>query len=832
VVGNRGAPPGGPARTLVPATIAALLAALGLVLPPSIGEAQEVTATVEPRLVPVGGIAELTIEVEVGGIGGRVDEPALPELPSQVAIVGRARESRVEMNGLDVRRSTVFRYTLRGLEPGTVRIEPIAVRIGDATRRSDPLVLLVVGEAEIPPAGPASEAAPPIFVSARVDRERAWTGQQVTLTFSFYHDPATPLAESPDYDPPQTPGFWRVELSSAPEISSERVGERTYQVQRFRYALFPLQPGRVEIGPARVRVVQPDPERWWEPGRPRVLATDPLVVIVDDLPAGAPDGFGGAVGRFSLSGGLPAARATARSPIELALTVRGDGNPATVDAPELPDWPGVEIGAPSVETETEIDGGRLGGKATFRWILVPRDDGSLDLGAARMPYFDPDQGAYAVDTLELGELVVQPGSPASASSAPAGPRGPTLWEAREPRSPWPAGLASSPLYWAAVAAPWLAGLALAGWKRRPRAAGTRVTDRAAETVAAARRELAAKGPAAAEAVARAVERALESRYDVVLAGLPPRERRARLERCGAGSAVVAGAEAARSALDGVRYGGVGIDRAVGELERLAAALRSDAVPARRAAGAAGLAIALGLAAGATSPSCAEAAQATAESAAPSATWAAANAAYRAGDFDGALRAYEILAARYDDPRLEADRAAALWRLGRRGEALARYADALALAPRNGAIRGDAERLWIELGRPARSGPVARALEYARLDELLGALLAASWLAAAAIALARARGTARQLAGVSAAAVAVVAVVALATALHAWTIERPVGAIATAGAELRAAPGGEPIGALPEGALVQVLQREADGWRVRTDALPAGWVAPDRIVLLD
>ena len=128
-------------------------------------------------------------------------------------------------------------------------------------------------------------------MSARVDRQRAWTGQQVTLTFSFYHDPATPLAESPDYDPPQTPGFWRVELSSAPEISSERVGDRTYQVQRFRYALFPLHPGRAEIGPARVRVVQPDPERWWEPGRPRVLATDPLVVTVDELPAGAPAGF-------------------------------------------------------------------------------------------------------------------------------------------------------------------------------------------------------------------------------------------------------------------------------------------------------------------------------------------------------------------------------------------------------------------------------------------------------------------------------------------------------------------------------------------------------------
>ncbi|HEY7472193.1 MAG TPA: BatD family protein [Gemmatimonadota bacterium] len=819
-------------RRGVLAAAALLPAVVGILLSTAIAPAQEVSATIEPRLVPVGGIAELTIEVELDGVSGRIDEPALPELPAQVAVVGRARESRVEMNGLDVRRSTVFRYTLRGIEPGTVRIDPISVRIGAATRRSDPLVLLVVGDAEAPAAGRAPGSAPPIFVSARVDRPRAWTGQQVTLTFSFYHDPATPLAESPDYDPPQTPGFWRVELSGTPEISSERVGSRTYQVQRFRYALFPLRPGRAEIGPARVRVVQPDPDRWWEPGRPRVLATDPLVVTVDELPAGAPAGFGGAVGRYSISGGLPAPRATAGSPIELALTVRGDGNPATVDAPELPDWPGIDVGAPSVETETEIDGARLGGEATFRWILVPRDGGSLDLGAARMPYFDPDEGVYVVDTLELGELVVRPGSPASASSAPTGPARPTLWEAREPRRPRPRGLASTPIYWAAVAAPWLAWMALAAWKRRPRAAGSGNAERAAERIAAARRELQAEGSTAAEAAARAVERALESRYDVVLSGLPPKERRARLERRGAGRGVITAAEAARSALDGVRYGGIGIERAVGELDRLADRLRAESTAARRTSGAAGLWTALALAGGAVAPHAAHAAQATADSMSPAAVWAAANEAYRAGDLDGALRGYEAVAARHDDPRLDADRAAALWRLGRRGEALARYADALALAPRNGAIREDAERLWIELGRPARSGPVARALGLVRLDELLAGLLAASWLTVGAIALARARGSGRMVTGASATAAALAAALGLAAALHAWTIERADGAIALAGAELLAAPGGEVIAALPEGALVRVLGREADGWRVRAADLPAGWVAPDRIVPLD
>jgi hypothetical protein len=798
----------------------AALAVGALLLAAGSARAQQVTAHMEPSLVPVGGTVDLTIEIEADGLTARVDEPALPELPAEVAVVARGREARVEMRGLDVRRSTVFRYTLRGIAPGTVRIGPIGIRIGERTLHTEPLVLLVVGELGPAETRRAPEGAPPIFVSARVDRQRAWIGQQVTLTFSFYHDPSSPLAESPDYDPPQTPGFWRVELADEPEITSERIGDRTYQVQRFRYALFPLQPGRAEIGPARVRVVQPDAERWWEPGSPRVLATDPLTVMVDELPPGAPDGFGGAVGRYSLSGELPVTQATAGSPIELALTVRGSGNPATVDAPELPGWPDIDVGTPSVDTESVVEGTRLAGRATFRWILVPRSDGTLDLGAAHLPYFDPDRGAYAVDTLRLGELEIRPGAVAT-TTADSEPRGPTLWEAREPRSPWPRGLAETPLYWAALAGPWLAWLALLAWARRPRRQPSAGRS-AAGILSAARREVGRRGSDAAPEAVRAVERALEVRYGVSLAGCASVERRQRLERRGAPPEVVDGSEAARAALESARFGGAGVDLAVRELERLERAIEPVGDASRAGVTGVSSAIAFALAAALGGPGDALAQSATS-------AWRTSNEAYGRGDMVAAANGFEALARSHHDPLLEANLAAALWRQGRRGEALARYRAALALAPREPAIRRDEQRLWNELGRPPRVEQPGRALAAVRLDELLLLLLAASWLAAGTAALARARARARPAA---AAAAAIVVALAAAAALHAMTVEWPVRAIAAAGAELRAAPGGEAIGSLPEGAVVRVLERAPEGWRVRATGLPAGWVAPDRIAPLD
>jgi tetratricopeptide (TPR) repeat protein len=293
--------------------------------------------------------------------------------------------------------------------------------------------------------------------------------------------------------------------------------------------------------------------------------------------------------------------------------------------------------------------------------------------------------------------------------------------------------------------------------------------------------------------------------------------------------VVDAADRALEAIDGVRFGGAGLEAAVSATEGLTAAMAAKR-GATRAAGAGGatlLALAI-----ATSASLAQDAAREEDSRATSsaeAAWREANRAYRAGDMAAAAAAYEALAERYSDPRIEANLAAALWRGGRRGEGLARYREALALSPRDPGIRADERRLWNELGRPPELGTPARALATVRLDELLLALLVASWAAAVGVAVSRRD---RRAGPVAATLLAIAILLAITAALHAIAIDGPRRGIAAAGADLHAAPDGERIAVLPEGALVRVLERAPDGWRVRASGLPAGWVAPDRIVPLD
>ncbi len=809
------AAPGGRSRR---ATVAAALLLLGLLAAAPAAEAQRVEARVEPGRVTPGETAELVVEVVGGGLRMDVAEPELPALPD-LDVVGTSRSSEVRLVGTDVTRRTIFRYTLRPRGGGTLRIGPIRVRIDGVEHVTAPTRLRVVDGADLGPLEEPGPGSPPaIFAVTRVDQRSVWTGEQLTLTFAFYHDPRVPLGESPDYDPPDTPGFWRVELDDQPDVAIERIGGRTYHVQRFRYALFPLREGELTIGPATVRVVEPDADRWWTPGRSRAIETEPLRIEVRPLPEGAPGGYDGAVGRFRLTGSVERRRAPAGTPLELELVVEGSGNPTAVPPPDLPPWPEVAVDSPSVDATTDVDGATVGGRTTFRFLLTPRRSGELDLGSARLAYFDPSRGQYAVDSLHLGEILVEPG-PALASDD-GREEGPTLWEARSPRAPTPRGWVDSPWYWIALAAPW-AGWMMAIGAGRMRGSSSASADPARELagrLADARSALARERPGAAANAARAVADLVEARWGAALASADPPRLRAELEARGVAPELVDAVVEARRTTTAAAYAGSSAADPAAAIERLQSALESGAGRRARHLRFLALLLVTGVASAALA----------AQPASFEERWEAANRAYREGDFATAAAVYGELASLRADPWLEAERAAALWRRGEEGAAVAAYLRSLELAPRAWRVRADLADLRATLGDPpGLDGRAPSFLEYVRLDEWLAGLLALSWIAFGIALAVRGRPAAR---ATLPALVGAFAVVAALAAVDAAT-EPDARAVARSETPIDAQPGGAAIATLPEGAVAEVLERAPRAWRVRAEGLPAGWVASDRIVPL-
>lgn len=805
-------------------TVWGVVCAAALLAPGGLAAQPELRARLEPAEVALGRTVDLIVEIE-GGVG-YLPDPRIPPLPG-LSVVSRSRTSSVELGRGGVRRKIVLRYTLLPTRAGTVRIPPIRARSDEGTVASAPLRLVVIGTGDRNAGDREGEerAGPPgVFAVTRLDRGRAWVGEQVTLTFAFYHDPDVHLAESPDYDPPETNGFWRVEIDDEPRVSTERIGGRRYNVQRFRYALFPLRPGDLVVGPARVRIVEPDRVEWWRPGRARTLTTDSIRLAVDSLPAGAPEGFDGAVGRYDLVGGLRDTVTMEGTPFELEISVEGAGNPTAIAAPVLPEWPDVDVRAPKVESGTGWSDGAATASKTFRYLLVPRSTGRLRLGQARLPYFDPASEGYVVDTLRLGEIEVRPTTVATERASPDDrPEGPTLWQARSPVVPDRRDdPAEQPWFWGALAAPWLAGLVVVGRTRRRRSEGDRSRREARDDLGEARRALEAGRPRAAALAEGAIDEALHAFWDVRVAGLGPDERRRRLDRAGVPANVRAAAERSRDELAASAYGGRATQEALQAIRTFEISLPREPV-GRRGFGAVwpvglALAAAIPLVAG------------TAPADDPVSAWREANRAYRAGDFQAAAAGYRALVRDHVDPWLEADLAAALWRSGGRGEAVGWYRRAIDLDPRNEVVRRDLARLVHELGDPPDATPTgADLLGRVRREEILLALLLVNALTAG---LATHHRLRRGRTAVLAGSVAVTAGLAAAAALHGPVVRPWDLGVATAEVEIASRPDGPVIGRLPEGSVIEVLEPGPRAWRIRAPGRPAGWVAGERIFPLD
>jgi len=146
-----------------------------------------------------------------------------------------------------------------------------------------------------------------------------------------------------------------------------------------------------------------------------MLQSQPIKIIVDPLPEGAPQGFRGAVGDFYLDVELDKNRVKADEPVNFTVTISGTGNVKLLETPDLVLPAGVENYPPKVTEEINREGEVISGKKMFEYLLIPRNPGKRRFEPVTYVCFDPARGEYV--TLTSGGMdleVEQSGLAASA----------------------------------------------------------------------------------------------------------------------------------------------------------------------------------------------------------------------------------------------------------------------------------------------------------------------------------------------------------------------------------------------------------------------------------
>ncbi len=475
-------------------------ALLFLLIIPIVVRAQSFNASVANTTVGLNDRFQVTFAFEGSDVSS-LSNFTPPNFNGFMILSGPNQSTSMQIINGAVSASLSYSYYVQAKNLGKYTIGSASIQYKGKTFTTDPITIQVEKGSSSPGAQQNSssntsevsndEIAKNVFVKATADKQRAYMGEQVTVTYKLYTrlNIASQMSVS---KLPQYPGFWAEELDTPNNIS---FNTETYNGKKYRVgvlkkvALFPTQTGELSVTPFEVDVpVQVQTKRrsnnlfddfFNDPffGIGQTInftaKSNSLKINVQQLPtANVPESFNGAVGSFSMDSRIDKSQTKTNEPVTLKVTINGTGNISLLQIPEIKLPAGFEKYEPKVNEQINRIT-RISGKKTAEYLIVPRDAGKKEIPAVKFSYFDINKKSYITLNTPSYTLNVEQGS-GIGSLEYAGKEDVKLLgediryiktdtESLHRRGNF---VLNSFGFWAAVGFPFILGLGMVVWKRR------------------------------------------------------------------------------------------------------------------------------------------------------------------------------------------------------------------------------------------------------------------------------------------------------------------------------------------------------------------------------
>jgi len=221
---------------------------------------------------------------------------------------------------------------------------------------------------------------------------------------------------------PSFEGFWTqdIEIPQADQTrTQEAINGIIYNVYTLqKKILIPQQTGMLVIEPAemvfdvqqRVRSQSVFDDFFGSVQNIRTsVKSERISIIVKDLP-GAPNGFNGAVGKFSILSDIDKTSIKANEAITLKVKIDGNGNLKHINPFKFDFPPDFEIYEPKTSYNNKATVAGITGSTTFEQVFIPRFAGTYTIPAQKFVYFDPSEKTYKTLFTKAFEIKVEKGS--------------------------------------------------------------------------------------------------------------------------------------------------------------------------------------------------------------------------------------------------------------------------------------------------------------------------------------------------------------------------------------------------------------------------------------
>ena len=385
-----------------------------------------------PATVRAGEQFQYVIE---GSERGNIELPSLTDFQLIAGPFSSFSSTSQWING-KMTMKTVASYThvFRATREGSFTIPPATVRVGRKEYETNEVRIEVTAANSQPSAAgtPGSEggegsdtgisgsgqADQPVFLRVIPSRRDLYVGEQFVSGLKVYTRVNTRPASAGKDIPYE--GFYKISVDPDANAQRQDINGQQYVTQTIqRHILIPQKSGDI--------VIEPYESEWMVQQRvqrrsgnsvfddffddpffdnfqdvPVTLSTPPVTIHVKPLPTGAPEGFTGGVGDFTMNASLSASEIGVNEALSLKITIRGTGNLPLLGAPEVNLPPDHDLYDVNKSLNTSTSGNRISGSVTFEYPIIARHAGRFRIAPIRFAWFDPEAETYR--TASSGEF--------------------------------------------------------------------------------------------------------------------------------------------------------------------------------------------------------------------------------------------------------------------------------------------------------------------------------------------------------------------------------------------------------------------------------------------
>tara|TARA_Y100000768_G_scaffold113030_1_gene83305 strand:- start:4738 stop:6459 length:1722 start_codon:yes stop_codon:yes gene_type:complete len=378
---------------------------------------ESIQISVDKNQLEAGELLKLSIEVIDGEDFAKVD---LSLLENNFEIIsGPSQQTNIQWVNGQMTSIKTLSWSILPKKSGDLIIPALSGFVGDKRFKGKKIKIKV---------GEINDDSNEVYITAEIDKENAYLGEQITLTYKLYKRVDVNIAGIDQFQMPNFKGFWVEELFTPQRLQYQskkiRINGVDYQVAHLgQRALFPIASENHVIPSVKVKVQlevkkkkrRRDPffdpffDSFLSETRTRILSSKNKNISIINYPQPIPDDFTGAVGQFDLSTNIDRNDVEVNDGVTLTILLNGTGNIGLFSLPEPKFSDDIEVFPPTENFEKDEFRNQITGKQKWEYILIPRKPGTLVIPKTKMSFFDPIEKTWKTIQTKKTNINVSPG---------------------------------------------------------------------------------------------------------------------------------------------------------------------------------------------------------------------------------------------------------------------------------------------------------------------------------------------------------------------------------------------------------------------------------------